>query len=283
MTSHGVVARLRKTLGTRKIGHAGTLDPMATGLLLAGVGRATRLLGHLQLADKSYDATVRLGYATSTDDAEGEALGPADPTGLTEARVRAAFAACTGVIQQKPSAVSAIKVDGQRAYARVRAGEEVDLPAREVTIHELAISEIRAGESWWEVDISVTCTTGTYIRAIARDVGADLGVGGHLTALRRTSVGPFDLSDASDLPGGSDLGGGDLPAPTLLPIEDVARRCFEAVDLTEEQASDVRYGRSLELTLGDGPTALFAPDGEFLALYSQEGERARPVAVFVTP
>jgi tRNA pseudouridine55 synthase len=271
MTSHDVVSRVRRLAGTRKVGHAGTLDPMATGVLVLGVERATRLLGHLMLTEKAYDATIRLGVATTTDDAEGEVVATHDVSGVTEDDVRTGLARFVGDIEQVPTAVSAIKVDGKRAYARVRDGEQVELKARPVTIHELVVHEVPLPD----VRISVRCSSGTYIRAIARDLGAALGVGGHLTALRRTAVGFFDLAAARTLEQlTSDF--------AVLPIADAARASFPAVDLGEEQAAHVRFGRALGLTLpGQGPHAVFAPDGEFLALYEQRGEQARPVAVFV--
>ncbi|RYB96315.1 tRNA pseudouridine(55) synthase TruB [Nocardioides glacieisoli] len=271
MTSHDVVARVRRLAGTRKVGHAGTLDPMATGVLVLGVDRATRLLGHLMLTEKSYDATIRLGVVTTTDDAEGEVVSTHDTSGVREDDVRTELARFVGDIEQVPTAVSAIKVDGQRAYARVRAGEQVELKARPVTIHDLVVHDVALPE----VRISVRCSSGTYIRAIARDLGAALGVGGHLTALRRTAVGPFDLSVARTLDELADHF-------AVLPIADAARSTFPVVDLTDEQAAHVRFGRALDLTVpADGPHAVFAPDGEFLALYEQSGTRARPVAVFV--
>ena len=273
MTSHDVVARIRRLAGTRKVGHAGTLDPMATGVLLVGVERATRLLGHLTLTEKAYDATIRLGAATTTDDAEGETLSTASVVHLTEDDVRSAAGAFVGVLEQKPSAVSAVKVDGKRAYARVRAGEEVDLPARTVTVHELLVTDVRPGDEVVDVDVSVRCSSGTYIRAIARDLGAALGVGGHLTMLRRTAVGPFTLAEAHYL----DTLADEL---RLVGIDDVARRCFATYDLSEEQARDVGYGRKLEAELGEGTVAVLAPDGRFLALYEQRGRVAAPVAVF---
>jgi tRNA pseudouridine55 synthase len=275
MTSHDVVARVRRMAGTRKVGHAGTLDPMATGVLLVGVNRATRLLGHLMLTEKAYDATVRLGAGSTTDDAEGE-LGERRATELlTEDDVRSAAGRFVGTIEQVPSAVSAVKVDGQRAYKRVRAGEDVTLPARTVTVHELLVTAVRREGPWLDVDLSVRCSSGTYIRAIARDLGHALGVGGHLTALRRTAVGPFVVEDGRTL---DDL----ADAFTMLDISEVARRCFPAADLDEAQARDVGFGRSLALDLGaSGPVAVFAPSGEFLALYEQRGQVAAPVAVFI--
>jgi tRNA pseudouridine55 synthase len=275
MTSHDVVARVRRLAGTRKVGHAGTLDPMATGVLLVGVNRATRLLGHLTLTEKAYDATIRLGASTSTDDAEGETLTTASVQHVTEDDVRSAAGAFVGDIEQKPSAVSAIKVDGKRAYARVRDGEDVDLPARPVTVHELLVTDVREGEGHLDVDISVRCSSGTYIRAIARDLGTKLGTGGHLTMLRRTAVGPFTLDDAQGL---------DALAGSFEPvhIDEVARRCFATYDLTEDQARDVGYGRRLAATIGGpAPVAVFDPTGRFLALYEQRGDVAAPVAVFV--
>ncbi|MCP3421093.1 tRNA pseudouridine(55) synthase TruB [Nocardioides pinisoli] len=271
MTSHDVVARVRRLAGTRKVGHAGTLDPMATGVLVLGVERATRLLGHLMLTEKAYVATIRLGVSTTTDDAEGEVTATATTDGVDPDDVRAALARFVGDIEQVPTAVSAIKVDGKRAYARVRDGEQVELKARPVTIHELVVHEVALPD----VRISVRCSSGTYVRAIARDLGAALGVGGHLTALRRTAVGPFDLSVARTLEQLSEN-------VTVLPIADAARSTFPVVELDEEQAAHVRFGRALDLALpADGPHAVFAPGGEFLALYERRGQQARPVAVFV--
>ncbi len=276
ITSHGVVARVRRLVGTRKVGHAGTLDPMATGVLVLGVDRATRLLGHLMLTEKGYDATIRLGVATTTDDAEGEVVASVGASHLDEATVRAALAAFVGDIEQVPTAVSAIKVDGKRAYQRVRDGEEVTLAARPVTVHSLDVHEVRdAGEKGehLDVDVSLRCSSGTYVRAIARDAGAALGVGGHLTALRRTAVGPYGLDVSRTLE--------ELEQdPSVLPLADAARAAFPAVDLDATAAGHVRVGRALELPL-EGLTGLFDPDGEFLALYEPREDLARPVAVFV--
>lgn len=272
ITSHGVVARVRRLAGTRKVGHAGTLDPMATGVLVLGVNRATRLLGHLMLTEKGYDATVRLGASTTTDDVEGEVTTTASTADLAEAVVRAAFAEQVGDLEQVPTAVSAIKVDGKRAYARVRAGEDVELKARPVTVHALDVHEVRRSGDHLDVDVSIRCSSGTYVRAIARDVGASLGVGGHLTALRRTAVGPFDLAAARTL---DQLG----EHFEMVPIANAARACFPGRDLDEAQAADVRFGRALHVGL-EGLTAVFAPDGEFLALYEPRGDAARAVAVF---
>jgi tRNA pseudouridine55 synthase len=273
MTSHDVVGRVRRLAGTRKVGHAGTLDPMATGVLVVGVERATRLLGHLMLTQKRYDATVRLGQTTTTDDAEGEIVARAAVGALDEAAVRAAFATQVGDLLQVPSAVSAIKVDGKRAYQRVRAGETVELKARPVTVHELVVHDVTAVGDHLDATISVRCSSGTYIRAIARDVGQALGVGGHLTALRRTAVGPYGLDVAHTL----DQLAEDF---VVLPIAAAARAAFPGLELDERQAGAVRVGKRLDLELA-GLSAVFAPDGEFLALYEPDGAAARPVAVFV--
>ncbi|MEV6412730.1 tRNA pseudouridine(55) synthase TruB [Kribbella sp. NPDC051718] len=280
LTSHTVVARVRRLAGTRKVGHAGTLDPMATGVLVVGLNRATRLLGHLQLADKSYDATILLGATSSTDDAEGEIEVAASPEALaavTPSAIDAAVAAYRGPISQIPSKVSAIKVDGKRAYERVRAGEEVELKARNVTISRYDVLDVRTVAGGIEVDISVDCSSGTYIRALARDLGADLGVGGHLTMLRRTRVGAFDMSSAHTL---EELG----ESFAMLPIADVAADTFPRFDADAEQAAAIRTGRplpGLKLTAGT-QTAMFAPDGTFLALYEPSGPLAKPTAVFVS-
>jgi tRNA pseudouridine55 synthase len=276
MTSHTVVARIRKLAGTRKVGHAGTLDPMATGVLIVGINRATRLLGHLQLADKSYDATIRLGATTTTDDAEGEVLATAPVDGVTAEAITAAVEGFRGEISQVPSKVSAIKVDGRRAYDRVRAGEEVELKARAVTVSRYDVLDVRRDADGISVDVSVDCSSGTYIRALARDLGAGLGVGGHLTALRRTRVGSFDLSVAHSL---------EALAESFdwLPIADVAAGTFPRYDADDAQAAAIRTGRplpGLDLAAA-GQTAMFAPDGTFLALYEPHGPVAKPTAVFV--
>ena len=196
VTSHQVVGRLRRLLGTRKIGHAGTLDPMATGVLILGVNRATRMLGHLALHDKRYLATVRLGESSNTDDADGEVVAVADASALTTDEVDRALDPQRGDILQVPTTVSAIKVDGRRAYVLARAGEQVELKARPVTVSRLDVLGARSSGAVCEVDLDVECSSGTYVRAIARDLGAALGVGGHLTALRRTRIGRYSLDDA---------------------------------------------------------------------------------------
>jgi tRNA pseudouridine55 synthase len=275
-TSHDVVGRVRRLADTRKVGHAGTLDPMATGVLVLGVGRATRLLGHLQLADKEYLATIRLGQSTVTDDAEGDIVSTTPAGHLDTDAIAAAMAPLTGSIEQVPSAVSAIKVDGRRSYARVRAGEDVELPARPVTVETFDLDEVRRDDEVLDVDVRVVCSSGTYVRALARDLGSSLGVGGHLTMLRRTRVGGFGLASAHTLD--------ELASSFVMTdLDTAARSSFPARDLTDAQAADVRFGRLLPgLDLGSvGPVALFDPDGHFLALYEQRGDDARAVAVFV--
>lgn len=276
LTSHDVVARLRRILRTRKIGHAGTLDPMATGVLVCGVERGTKLLGHLALDTKAYTATIRLGAATTTDDAEGELLSTTDAGGVTEAAVRDGMAALTGAIQQVPSTVSAIKVAGRRAYARVRAGEEVSLPARPVTVSAFDLLGLRRPDrpaGALDVDVAVECSSGTYVRALARDLGAALGVGGHLTALRRTRVGPFGLAQARTL---EQLEASPALSPDLAAAVSLA---FPRRDVDAEQATAVSYGRPLPQAGIPGTYGVFGPDGRVLALMADTDGLARPLVV----
>lgn len=273
LTSHGVVSRLRKVLGTKKIGHAGTLDPMATGVLILGVNRATRLLGQLALKDKSYDATIRFGASTTTDDAEGQIIESVSATHLTEEAIRQAMLSYVGKIQQIPSAVSAIKVGGKRAYALVRAGEEVELKPREVEITRLELLALRHVDDFVDVDIRMDCSTGTYVRALARDLGRDLGVGAHLTALRRTRIGNYTLELAIELPTPGDQ-------PLLMTMGDAARLSFAVIEVDDDTAAEVHYGRPLPIELMVNPTAILH-DNELLALYEPAGAgRSKPVAVF---
>jgi tRNA pseudouridine55 synthase len=279
LTSHDVVAQVRRLAGTRKVGHAGTLDPMATGVLVLGVNRATRLLGHLLLTDKVYDATVRLGSSTSTDDAQGEVVATASTDGLTEEAVLTALGAFVGTIDQVPSTVSAIKVGGRRAHELARAGEDFELESRSIRVDSIEVHEFREAETGIDVDVSVRCSSGTYIRSIARDLGERLQTGGHLTSLRRTAVGPFALDVARTL---EQLANEFV----LIPMEDAVRTAFPVYELDEAQAVDVSFGRKLSLDLGrSGPVAMFAHDNEFLALYERvedpDGVLARAVAVFV--
>ena len=269
LTSHDVVARLRRILRTRKVGHAGTLDPMATGVLVCGVERGTKLLGHLALDRKAYTATIRLGGATTTDDAEGEVVSTADPTAVTDAAVAAGVAALTGAIQQVPSSVSAIKVDGKRAYALVRAGEEVALPPRPVVVSAFEVLARRGAD----LDVAVECSSGTYVRALARDLGAALVVGGHLTALRRTRVGPFTLAHARALEALE-------TAPTLsLTLDDAVAVAFPRRDADPAEAVDLAHGRPLRPAGVEGVQGVFAPDGHVLGLVRDHDGRARPVVV----
>lgn len=276
-TSHQVVGRVRRLLGTRKVGHAGTLDPMATGVLVVGVNRATRLLGLLALQEKEYAATIRLGMVTRTDDAEGEVLAAAGAAELDQQRLLAAVATLTGDLQQVPSAVSAIKVDGVRAYARVRAGDEVALAPRAVRVSRFQVRDRRDstvdGIPVIDLDVVVECSTGTYVRALARDLGVALGTGGHLTALRRLRSGPFSVAEAQPL---------TEDPPVLLGLPDAVRRCFPFLTVDDATAAAVRVGRRLTgMTLPAPRTALFAETGEFLALYRQQLSDAIADAVFV--
>jgi tRNA pseudouridine55 synthase len=278
LTSHQVVARCRRLLGTRKVGHAGTLDPMATGVLLVGVNRATRLLGHLMLTRKAYSATLRLGIGTITDDAEGEVTQRPGVPALDDAAVEAALVPLRGAIDQVPTAVSAIKVGGVRSYARVRAGEDVELAARTVTVHRLEVQARRdlevEGVPCVDLDVLVECSSGTYVRALARDLGVALESAGHLTALRRTAVGPFGLDEAVPLTDTTEA----LP---VLGLADVARRTFATVVLDAEQEAAVRVGRALPaLALPAEQAALLSAEDEFLALYRRRGDGAVAQAVF---
>lgn len=281
ITSHDVVARARRALGTRKVGHAGTLDPMATGVLVLGVERATRLLGHLALRDKEYAATIRLGASTVTDDAEGAvvAAAPAEAVqALDDVDVRDALGRQVGTIEQRPSAVSAIKVDGRRAHERVRGGEDVVLPPRTVVVSSIDVLDVRWLPGHVDVDVRVACSTGTYIRAIARDVGGDLGVGGHLTALRRTRVGPFTVADAVTLEQLAEAG-----ESLVRSMDAIAPSCFPTWTVTNDDAGAVRNGRRIPWAgpaAAAGPVALLSPSGEFLALASDADGVARYEAVF---
>ncbi len=283
-TSHDVVGRGRRLCGTRKVGHAGTLDPMATGVLVLGIGRATKLLTFLVGCDKDYTATIRLGQATITDDAEGEVTASSAADGVTRQALDTAVADLTGQIQQVPSSVSAIKVKGERAYHRVRAGEAVQLAARPVTVSRFAVMATRASQvdstPVLDVDVEVTVSSGTYVRALARDLGAALGVGGHLTALRRTRVGAFTLDQAHDL---EDLG--RLDGPERVPVTllaDAARAQFAVRELSEEQARTIGYGQRVDSAEPgrSEPVAAFAPDGTLVAMLDESGHKARSHVVF---
>jgi tRNA pseudouridine55 synthase len=295
MTSHDVVARIRRLAGTRRVGHAGTLDPMATGVLVVGVEKATRLLGHLALTQKEYLATIRLGQATATDDAEGDVLPDvADPpliaSALAPEVLRTALAGLTGEISQVPPQVSAIKVDGKRAYRLARAGETANLAPRQVTVSRLDLTDVRPAGDLLDLDVAVTCSSGTYIRAIARDLGAALGTGGHLTALRRTRVGPYQARDSRTLEALAD-------EFVMTPLADAARAAFVPLQLTAEQARLVSHGARLpaagwDRSAGPGgavgapgapgwPVAAFDPEQNLIALLEEKGGEMRPLAVFV--
>jgi tRNA pseudouridine55 synthase len=275
-TSHDVVARVRRIVRTRRVGHAGTLDPMATGVLVLGVERATKLLGHLALTDKSYRATVRLGQSTLTDDAEGELTGGSSAAGVDPAAVRAGLAALTGEIEQVPSAVSAVKVAGRRAYARVRAGEQVELAPRRVTVSRLEpLALRRPAPELLDLDVVMDCSSGTYVRALARDLGAALGVGGHLTALRRTRVGPFTLAGALTL---EQLA--ERPDPVPVPLDVAVAAAFPRRDLDPEAAARLAHGGRLEPAGIPGPYGAFDPDGAVVALVEESAGAARALVVF---
>jgi tRNA pseudouridine55 synthase len=274
MTSHDVVAVGRKALGTRKVGHAGTLDPMATGILVLGFGNGTRLLQYITDGDKSYIATIVLGAATVTDDKEGEVISSVDASSTPDDEIRKVLATMVGTIAQRPSSVSAVKVGGERAYDRVRAGEEFELAARQVTISQLDVLAIRHLEVTAEVDIEVTCSAGTFIRAIARDLGDALKVGGHLSALRRTRVAGFTQKDAVSFE--------DLKAQKFTPLDlaDVARATFMVRELSLEEVSELSYGRPLSVNGNTSINAALSPDNRLIALLKDEGDKAKPIAVF---
>ncbi|MFE3174824.1 tRNA pseudouridine(55) synthase TruB [Amycolatopsis sp. NPDC059090] len=279
MTSHDVVARARRIMGTRKVGHAGTLDPMATGVLVLGIERATKLLGHLALDRKTYLATLSLGRSTTTDDAEGEPLdtdaAPETLAAVTDEQIADGIAKLTGDIQQVPSAVSAVKIDGKRAYARVRAGEDVVLPPRPVTVHRFDVLGLRREDDRIELDAIVECSSGTYVRALARDLGAGLGVGGHLKALRRTTVGPFTLARARTLDQLEEK-------PELsLDLDAAVAAAFPRRDLDAATAKAVQYGRRIPAGGIEGTYGLFAPDGHVLALASDTEGVTRSVVVLL--
>jgi tRNA pseudouridine55 synthase len=281
LTSHDVVARIRRLAGTRRVGHAGTLDPMATGVLVVGVEKATRLLGYLALTEKQYDATIRLGQSTSTDDAEGELTKTAEAKDVPPEAINKAIAELTGEIQQVPPAVSAIKVGGQRAYKLTRAGSAPELKPRPVTVYEFTVTAIRpAGDGGLkDVDATVRCSSGTYIRALARDLGDKLGTGGHLTALRRTRVGDYGLEAAKTL---DQLSG----RFEVMPLAQAAAAAFGRRDLSADEARRLAHGGRLPAgppgtgTGTPGPTAAFAPDGSLVALLAEQDGQARPLAVF---
>jgi len=275
ITSHDVVSRARRALGTRKVGHAGTLDPMATGLLILGVDSSTRLLTYLVGLGKQYTATIRLGQSSTTDDADGELSEPMDATGISRAQLDTALGALTGEIAQVPSTFSAIKVDGRRSYERARSGEEVALAARTVTVSRFEIVAERRDAPFLDLDVVVDCSSGTYIRALARDLGAALRVGGHLTALRRTAIGPFSVADA-------------VPADAITPESvrepaAVAEQLFPGVRLTDEQVADLTQGKKVMVEAADADVAAaLAASGRLVGLVSVRAGVARVLVNFPT-
>ena len=303
LTSHDVVARIRRLARTRRVGHAGTLDPMATGVLVVGVEKATRLLGYLTLTEKTYVATIRLGQSTSTDDAEGEPAGGSPAGAVTREALDAGIADLTGEIMQVPPGVSAIKINGKRAYKLTRAGEAPEMKPRPVTVYEFRVTELRRTGSvarradgpdeataepaspshrdYLDVDAVIRCSSGTYIRALARDLGAALGTGGHLTALRRTAVGLYGIDQARTLVELDDQ-------KELTPLAAAAEAAFPRLDLTDDEARRLAQGARLPLPAQtppdsdpDHPIAAFAPDGTLVALVTTESGRLRSLAVFV--
>ncbi|WP_223207966.1 tRNA pseudouridine(55) synthase TruB [Actinopolyspora erythraea] len=273
MTSHDVVARVRRAMGTRRVGHAGTLDPMATGVLVLGLERATKLLGHLALDTKAYLATVRLGSSTSTDDAEGERLSTADASGVTESAVKSAIANLTGDLEQVPSAVSAVKVNGRRAYELARQGERVELSARPVTVSRFDLLATHLGGDALDLDVMVECSSGTYVRALARDLGRALGVGGHLVRLRRTRVGPFGLSTARTL---ESL---DQRPELSMDLDEAVATAFPRVEVGADTARALSHGQTVRGAGFEGTYASFDPEGRAVALLRDRGSSAKPVLV----
>ncbi|MEU5595996.1 tRNA pseudouridine(55) synthase TruB [Streptomyces sp. NPDC020298] len=280
-TSHDVVAKMRGIARTRRVGHAGTLDPMATGVLVLGVEKATKLLGHLALTEKEYVGTIRLGQTTVTDDAEGEVTASADASKVTRDAVDAGVGLLTGDIMQVPSKVSAIKIDGVRSYKRAREGEDFEIPARPVTVSSFTVYDVRDavaenGTPVLDLVVSVVCSSGTYIRALARDLGAGLGVGGHLTALRRTRVGPYKLDAAKTLEQLQE----EL---TVMPVAEAATAAFQRWNVDARRARLLLNGVRLEMPeeyAGAGPVAVFDPEGRFLALVEEHKGKAKSLAVF---
>lgn len=285
MTSHDVVSRCRRIFGTKRVGHSGTLDPMATGVLVVGVERGTKFLAHVVTHDKRYTATVRLGSSTVTDDSEGDVLTTASSDSLAaleEDAVRAAFDNQRGEIMQRPSSVSSVKINGRRAHELVREGVDVVLPERPVTVHSLEVSDVRRNleAGFIEADISVHCSSGTYIRSIARDVGEDLGVGGHLSALRRTSAGPFEASQARTLDALSAVRDETGAAPALsMSLDEAMSTCFPVREVSEDDGTALSLGKWLTPVGLKGLHAAVTPSGHAIALLEEQGKRAASVFV----
>ena len=270
MTSHDVVAMARKKLDTKKVGHAGTLDPMATGVLVLGIGIATRLLTYITDGKKAYQGKISLGSATHTDDKEGDVIFTAPENKLqliTDSQIKEQLAGFVGNIKQRPSSVSAIKIDGKSAHARVRAGEDVDIPERDITIDEIEIKQISHLASSIEIDLSVTCSAGTYIRAIARDLGEKLEVGGHLTQLRRTLVSPFTLEQCKD-----------IADAQLISIAEVIEKLFPIRRLDFSESREILFGRTIDQNQQTGVVAALDAQGEFLALLENKAQGGKIIA-----
>ena len=267
MTSHDVVAKARKVFGTKRVGHAGTLDPMATGVLVLGVGSATRLLQYVTDGTKKYEATIRLGQSTHTDDREGEITSTTSTSDISEVKIREAIPSFIGTIWQKPSSVSAIKIDGKRAHQRVRDGEVVDIPAREVKVENIEVFSITNVGEFIDVQVLVTCSAGTYIRAIARDLGELLKVGGHLTSLRRTLVSPFDISECSE-----------LTNTNLISVADGISRILPVRTIDFAEANEISFGRAIPASNQIGPVAALDQSGEFVALLLDKEIAGKAVA-----
>ena len=274
MTSHDVVAVARRVLGTRKVGHAGTLDPMATGILVLGFNNGTRLLQYITDGDKTYQATIVLGVATVSDDADGETISRSDVSQVTDSKIEVELAKMCGTIMQRPSSVSAVKVDGERAYDRVRAGEVVELASRQVTITQLDILAIRHLATTIEIDIEVTCSAGTYIRAIARDCGNVLNVGGHLSSLRRSRVARFALEGAASL---DQLKRGEFKTFSLA---EVASTTFAVRELALDERQELSFGRPLSANPTDEIYAAMSGSDDLIALLANKDGLAKPIAVF---
>ena len=269
MTSHDLVAKVRKRFGTKRVGHAGTLDPMATGVLVIGINNATKFLQFIVEGRKRYIAIIRLGIATVTDDKEGEVVATREWSSVSNEQINQALSSFVGKIRQVPSSVSAIKVQGERAYDLVRQGKEVSLEAREVTIDEIKVLAIHRDE-YLDIDIDVSCSAGTYIRAIARDLGNELGVGGHLIELRRVEVAPFSLQDSEN-----------WESAKLIPLAEAITKVMSVRELNFEELSEIKFGRQIEKSETDGAVAALAPNGEVAAILENRGDRAQPVSVFV--
>ena len=270
ITSHDVVAKLRKTLGIKQVGHAGTLDPMATGVLVIGVNKATKFLQYITQGKKAYHAQIRLGQVTASDDAQGEIISTSDTSNVSDQEIREFLATQIGSIMQVPTKVSAIKINGQRAYDLVREGKEVEIPARQIDIYKLDVIEIKRGE-FLDIEITVECSAGTYIRSIARDLGSSLGVGGHLISLRRSLVAPFSLSDCSS-----------LESPEIRPLASEISKVMRVRNVDLLEVKELSFGRCLSASDTDGPVVALSPDGKVAAILENREYGAQPVAVFIS-